>query len=85
MTRSRRRLPFEIQLSQFNLLGSHDTPRFLTRVKGNRDLMKAAVTLLFTYIGVPCVYYGDEVGLEGGDDPDCRRTFLGMRRRGTRI
>ncbi len=75
MTRSRARLPFEIQLSQFNLLGSHDTPRFLTRVKGNRDLMKAAVTLLFTYIGVPCVYYGDEVGLEGGDDPDCRRTF----------
>ena len=75
MTRSRARLPFEIQLSQFNLLGSHDTPRFLTRVEGNRDLMKAAVTLLMTYIGVPCVYYGDEVGVEGGRDPDCRRTF----------
>ena len=37
--------------------------------------MKIAVTLLFTYIGVPCVYYGDEVGMEGGHDPDCRRTF----------
>ena len=75
LTRSRARLPFEIQLSQFNLLDSHDTPRFLTLVNGNRDLMKAAVTLLLTYIGVPCVYYGDEVGLEGGGDPDCRRTF----------
>ncbi len=75
MTRSRARLPFEIQLSQFNLLGSHDTPRFLTQVKGDKGLMKAAVTLLFTYIGVPCVYYGDEVGVEGGRDPDCRRTF----------
>ena len=75
MTRSRARLPFEIQLSQFNLLGSHDTPRFLTRVGGNKGLMKAAVTLLFTYIGVPCIYYGDEVGVEGGRDPDCRRTF----------
>ncbi len=75
MTRSRARLPFEIQLSQFNLLGSHDTPRFLTRVEGNKGLMKAAVTLLMTYIGVPCIYYGDEVGVEGGRDPDCRRTF----------
>ena len=28
-----------------------------------------------TYPGAPCVYYGDEVGLEGGRDPDCRRAF----------
>jgi glycosidase len=37
--------------------------------------MQLAVTLLFTYPGVPCIYYGDEIGLEGGDDPDCRRCF----------
>jgi alpha-glucosidase len=47
----------------------------LTAVAGDVDRMKLAVTLLFTYAGVPCVYYGDEIGLEGGEDPDCRRCF----------
>lgn len=74
-TRARARIPFDIQLSQFNLLDSHDTPRLLTLLNGDKDLLKIAVTLLFTYIGVPCVYYGDEVGMEGAHDPDCRRTF----------
>jgi alpha-glucosidase len=38
----------------------------LEAVKGNRNFMRLAVVLLFTYPGVPCVYYGDEIGL-GGD------------------
>ncbi|CAN5884540.1 maltodextrin glucosidase [soil metagenome] len=75
LTRARGRIPFEIQLSQFNLLDSHDTARLLTLLSGDKALLKVAVTLLFTYIGVPCVYYGDEIGLEGGHDPDSRRTF----------
>ncbi|MCA9839068.1 MAG: maltodextrin glucosidase [Trueperaceae bacterium] len=75
LERARIKLPFEVQLSQFNLLGSHDTPRFLSFVEGDTALMKIAVMLLFTYIGTPCVYYGDEIGLEGLHDPDCRRTF----------
>ena len=75
LTRARAQLPFEVQLSQFNLLGSHDVPRLLTLLNGDQALVKLAVTLLFTYIGVPCVYYGDEIGLAGGDDPDNRRTF----------
>ena len=75
LVRARARIPFALQLSQFNLLDSHDTPRLLTLLEGDRELMKLAVTLLFTYVGVPCVYYGDEVGMEGGHDPDCRRTF----------
>ena len=75
LTRARARIPFAHQLSQFNLLDSHDTARFLTAAKGDKDLFKIAVTALFTYIGVPCVYYGDEVGLGGEHDPDCRRTF----------
>ncbi len=37
--------------------------------------MRLAATLLLTYIGVPSIYYGDEVGLSGGNDPDCRRCF----------
>jgi alpha-glucosidase len=73
--RARAVLPFPIQLSQFNLLGSHDTTRIHTALGGDLALVKLAVTALFTYIGVPCIYYGDEVGVEGGTDPDCRRTF----------
>lgn len=75
LVRARAPLPFPIQLSQLNLLDSHDTPRFLTRVGGDLARMELGATALFTYIGVPCVYYGDEVGVEGGADPDCRRTF----------
>ena len=68
-------IPFANQLAQFNLLDSHDTARFLSILEGDEVLMRAAVTLLFTYIGTPCIYYGDEVGMEGGQDPDCRRCF----------
>lgn len=58
-----------------NLLGSHDTPRLMTVAEGDEARVLLAFTALFTYPGVPMIYYGDEVGLEGGDDPDCRRTM----------
>jgi cyclomaltodextrinase / maltogenic alpha-amylase / neopullulanase len=61
--------------AQFNLLSSHDTPRFLTCLRGDRTGLLLAMLFMFTYPGVPCLYYGDEVGLEGGHDPDCRRSF----------
>jgi alpha-glucosidase len=76
LARARAKLPFEIQLSQFNLLSSHDTPRMLTLLGGDEALMQVAFTLLFSYIGVPCLYYGDEIGMEGEGDPDCRRPFI---------
>jgi alpha-glucosidase len=44
-------------------------------VDGDVARLALAATLLFTFPGVPCVYYGDEIGLEGGGDPDCRRCF----------
>lgn len=75
LTQARAMLPFANQLAQFNLLDSHDTVRFFSLLQGDLALMRAAVTLLFTYIGTPCIYYGDEVGMEGGMDPDCRRCF----------
>lgn len=58
-----------------NLLGSHDTDRFLTRVKGDGQRLQTAAAVMFFYPGIPCVYYGDEIGTEGGFDPDCRRCF----------
>jgi len=58
-----------------NLLGSHDTERFLTAAGGDVRRLKLAALLQMTYPGAPIIYYGDEVGLRGGRDPDNRRAF----------
>jgi len=58
-----------------NLIGSHDTERFLTLCGGDVKKMKLAILFQMTYPGSPCIYYGDEIGLTGGKDPDCRKTF----------
>ena len=60
---------------QLNLLDSHDTARYLTAVGGDDTAHRLALTFQFTYVGAPCLYYGDEIGLPGGTDPDCRRAF----------
>lgn len=57
----------------FNLLGSHDTARLLTLCRGNKQRMKLAAIVQFTMPGTPCIYYGDEIGLDGGEDPGCRK------------
>lgn len=59
----------------FNLLDSHDTGRIMTMADGDNELVVMALALLLTMPGAPCIYYGTEVGLEGGPDPDCRRGF----------
>jgi alpha-glucosidase len=69
-------IPWVIGAQQFNLLGSHDTSRIKTFLSGDDRLLKLAATLLMTFPGVPCVYYGDEIGIEGGDDPDNRRCMI---------
>ncbi|MDN6229025.1 MAG: maltodextrin glucosidase, partial [Enterobacterales bacterium] len=63
------------QLAMFNQLDSHDTARFLTLLADKPQRMRMALVWLFTWIGVPCLYYGDEIGLDGGNDPFCRKTF----------
>ncbi|HUG29907.1 MAG TPA: glycoside hydrolase family 13 protein [Candidatus Limnocylindria bacterium] len=60
---------------QLNLLGSHDTPRVLSVLGGDREALELAVLLQATLPGAPCIYYGDEVGVMGGIDPDSRRAF----------
>ncbi len=59
----------------YTLLSSHDKPRFLTLSKGDARRLRLAAGFLFGLPGAPAVYYGDEVGLQGGHDPDCRRCF----------
>ncbi len=67
--------PRQSALSQLNLLDSHDMPRFINLVSGNKKALCLAVLFQMTYPGAPCVYYGDEVGLSGGRDPENRGTF----------
>ncbi|MEL6787864.1 MAG: glycoside hydrolase family 13 protein [Cyanobacteria bacterium J06607_15] len=66
---------WEIQQAQLNLLDSHDTPRMLTTVGEDQDSFMLASVLMMTFPGAPSIFYGDEVGLPGGKDPDCRRVF----------
>ena len=72
----RAKLPRKVLFVMYNLLGSHDTPRILTLCKGN--VMKAKLVALFqmSFPGAPAIYYGDEVGLLGGEDPNCRKTMV---------
>jgi glycosidase len=58
-----------------NLLGSHDTPRLMTLCGGNVHRARLAAVMQFTLPGAPMVYYGDEIGMLGENDPDCRRTM----------
>ena len=50
-------------------------PRFLSCVSGDKSALKLAWLFMFTIPGAPCIYYGDEVGVDGGHDPECRKSF----------
>jgi cyclomaltodextrinase len=60
---------------QFNLLGSHDTPRFRTLARGDDSAYRLATLFQMTYPGAPSIYYGDEIGMTGRHDPGCRGAF----------
>ena len=59
-----------------NLLGSHDTTRLMSQPRASLERIKLAYALLFFMPGAPCVYYGEELSMKGGKDPDCRRSVL---------
>ncbi|MGH1342976.1 MAG: alpha-amylase family glycosyl hydrolase [Nannocystales bacterium] len=64
---------------QVNLLDNHDVPRFLSEIPGHvpgpeaQQRYALAMTALLTMPGIPQIYYGNEVGMYGGGDPDNRR------------
>ena len=65
-----------VNYNMLNLLSSHDVHRFFTECKKDEDRFILGYAFMFMYIGIPCLYYGDEIGLEGGYDPDSRRCFI---------
>ena len=64
--------PEQVNRVVFNFLDNHDTMRAVTRC-GSKDIFFQQLTLLMTMPGSACIYYGTEIALEGGNDPDCRR------------
>jgi neopullulanase len=67
--------PPVVNLRQFNLASSHDTARLLTMARNDESAVRLILQFLMTFPGAPCVYYGDEIGMAGGRDPECRGAF----------
>lgn len=58
------------------LIGSHDTDRIFTHLGKDKDKFISAFSLLYFLPGAPLLYYGDEIMMEGENDPDCRRGMI---------
>jgi cyclomaltodextrinase / maltogenic alpha-amylase / neopullulanase len=67
--------PPEVASLQLNLLDSHDTPRIISLAGGDAATVRLSYLIQMTLPGAPCIYYGDEIGLAGREDPDCRRGY----------
>lgn len=67
--------PWSSTIANYNFLSSHDTSRISTVASGNIDKIMLTALFQFSFPGVPAIYYGDEIGLEGGEDPDNRRSM----------
>ncbi|HWT77055.1 MAG TPA: glycoside hydrolase family 13 protein [Mobilitalea sp.] len=69
------RYPDQVNEAMLNLLDSHDTERFLYTAGERKEALRNAATFLFAYKGMPCTYYGSEIGMTGNHDPGCRKGF----------
>lgn len=67
--------PLPATLSSMNLVDSHDTERILNDLNGNKAELKVVAAFQMAWLGAPTIYYGDETGQTGGQDPEDRRTF----------
>jgi neopullulanase len=64
-----------VSTAMLNLLGSHDTARFVTLARGDKQALRLATLFQMIYPGAPSIYYGDEIGMSGGRDPANRGAF----------
>ncbi|MGG0238689.1 alpha-glycosidase [Bacillus rhizoplanae] len=76
ITESLHSYSMNVNEAAFHLLDSHDTPRILTTCKGNKEKVKLLYLFQLSFIGSPCIYYGDEIGMDGGMDPGCRKCMI---------
>lgn len=65
----------QVNAAMLNLLDSHDTERFLFTSGEKKSALRNAAAFLFAYKGMPCTYYGTEIGMTGSHDPGCRKGF----------
>ncbi len=65
----------DVLFSQYNLIESHDTVRYLTLAREDKRILFLTTLFQMTYPGAPAIYYGTEIGLSGKRDPDCRRAM----------
>ncbi len=68
--------PYDKLLASWNMLTSHDKPRLRHIFKDDMALIRLAGVLQFTLPGLPFIYYGEEIGMDGGPDPDNRRPMI---------
>jgi glycosidase len=66
----------ENAFGMLNLVGCHDTPRVSSVFDDKSQSLFATILVQFCLPGIPQIYYGDEIGLQGGKDPDCRRSMI---------
>ncbi len=67
--------PRELHSTLYNHLSSHDTPRALNVLGHDLKRQRLALVLQMTLPGMPIIYYGDEIGMDGENDPDNRKTM----------
>jgi len=67
--------PEDGNFGSYTLISSHDQQRLLTACGGDIARLRLALAFHLTFPGAPAIYYGDEIGMEGGEDPDNRRCF----------
>ncbi|WP_152655757.1 glycoside hydrolase family 13 protein [Oceanobacillus sp. CFH 90083] len=75
LTQLQENYPKDILFNNLNNIGTHDTKRIYTLVGEDKERLKLALSFLLIAPGVPCIYYGDEAGVTGEQDPDNRKFF----------
>jgi glycosidase len=68
-------VPLSASVSQYNLLGSHDTSRIATVLNSNKKKIALVLAILFSLPGAPAIYYGDEFMMKGAGGDNARGTI----------